>query len=188
MLTHYIEIGIRPDPEFTEPMLLSALLSKFHRARTELAQQGLGLSFPDYKKQPRTLGAKVRLHGSSDTLEQLMELSWLNGMRDHLFQSDILAVPEQVKYCTFARKQFKTNVDRLRRRRMKRKGESYERAMENVPASVARKPDLPFATLRSLSTGQTFPLFVEQGEISADAKQGAFNSYGLSTEATVPWF
>ena len=188
MLTHYIEISIRPDPEFTEPMLMSALLSKFHRARVELKALALGLSFPDYQRKPRTLGSKVRIHSDQESLEQLMKISWLSGMRDHLLIAEIVPVPDNAKHCVFTRKQFKTSAERIRRRRMRRKGEEYDQVRENVPDSMEQKPDLPFATLRSLSTGQAFPLFIDQGVVCAEAKQGSFNSYGLSAEATVPWF
>lgn len=188
MLTHYIEISIRPDPEFTEQMLMSALLSKFHRARVELKTLSLGLGFPEYQRLPRSLGSKVRIHGDQTALDQLMALNWLRGMRDHLLLRDISPVPENAEHCVFTRKQFKTSAERIRRRRMRRKGEEYDQVRENVPDSMEQKPDLPFATLRSLSTGQAFPLFINQGVVCAEAKQGSFNSYGLSAEATVPWF
>jgi len=188
MLTHYIEISIRPDPEFTESMLLNALLSKYHRASVELKNRTVGLSFPAYSHKPRTLGNIVRIHADKAVLEELMNLGWLKGMRDHLLCADIQRVPNDAKYCTFSRKQFKTSAERLRRRRMQRKGENYEQAALNVPVTVERKTDLPFATLRSSSTGQTYPLFISRGEILSENKAGEFNSYGLSAIATVPWF
>src|SRR5690606_16041898 len=99
-----------------------------------------------------------------------------------------LAVPAGASHRQVLRRQFKTNVERLRRRRMLRKGESAEQVAQAIPSHVERKPDLPFANLRSLSTGQTFALFVEHGQPLPQAIDGVFNTYGLSQGATVAWF
>lgn len=39
-MDHYIEIRVLPDPEFTEEMLMAALMAKLHRA---LGQRGKGI-------------------------------------------------------------------------------------------------------------------------------------------------
>ena len=39
-MDHYIEIRVLPDPEFSEEMLMSALVAKLHRA---LGQRGQGI-------------------------------------------------------------------------------------------------------------------------------------------------
>ncbi len=77
------------------------------------------------------------------------------------------------------RRQFKTNADRLRRRRMQRKGETAEQAAAAIPDTVERRPDLPFVQLRSSSTGQPFCLCVEHGPLQPLPVAGAFNAYGL---------
>ena len=33
-MDHYLEIRVLPDPEFSEEMLMAALMAKLHRART----------------------------------------------------------------------------------------------------------------------------------------------------------
>jgi CRISPR-associated endonuclease Csy4 len=76
----------------------------------------------------------------------------------------------------------------MRRRRMRRKGETAEQAAAAIPDSVERTPDLPYVQLRSASTGQPFCLFIEQKEGQGAAGQGGFNTYGLSLGASVPWF
>jgi CRISPR-associated endonuclease Csy4 len=70
---------------------------------------------------------------------------------------------------------------------MKRKGETYEQASQAVPKIHAPKLVCPFVNIRSQSTGQTFSLFVDQCPAS-ERVEGAFNSYGMSSEATVPAF
>jgi len=86
------------------------------------------------------------------------------------------------------RKQFKTNVARLRRRRMKRKGETVEEVIKAIPDEAARKPDLPYVWMHSLSTKQRFCLFIEMGPKAKSPSAGRFSCYGLSGEATIPWF
>jgi len=188
MLSHYLEISVRPDPEFTEPMLVSALLSKLHRALAELHSETIGISFPEHTLSPRSLGKTLRIHANATALDNLTNTQWLRGMRDHVFCTEIQPIPSTVEYRTVSRRQFKTNVERLRRRRMKRKGESYEEAAAQIPVTVERNPNLPFATLRSLSTGQSFNLFVEHGDLLSEPASGSFSSYGLSNQATIPWF
>ena len=191
MTTHYIDITLLSDPEFSHAHLLGALLSKLHRALVQRKASDIGVSFPEHVNAPlgkRTLGAVLRLHGTSAALQALMAEPWLKGMRDHVQVSALVAVPEGAQHRLVQRRQFKTNAERLRRRRMARKGETAEQAAAAIPDSVERKPNLPFAQLRSSSTGQPFCLFVEHGALQLQAVNGDFNTYGLSLSATVPWF
>ena len=50
------------------------------------------------------------------------------------------------------------------------------------------RPDLPYAHLRSSSTGQPFCLFIAHGPQLATAVVGHFNTYGLGPHASIPWF
>ncbi|WP_370278385.1 type I-F CRISPR-associated endoribonuclease Cas6/Csy4 [Pontibacterium sp.] len=188
MLTHYIEIRVRPDPEFSESMLLGALFSKLHRALADLQSNSIGVSFPQYSLKPKTLGNTLRIHADPAMLDKLSNTGWLRGMRDHVQINEMMPIPETAEYRTLSRKQFKTNVERLRRRRMKRKGESYEETCAHIPDTVERRSDLPFICLRSQSNGNTFLQFIELGTPQAEPIPGQFNTYGLSTTATVPWF
>lgn len=191
MTTHYIDIRLLPDPEFSQAHLLGALMSKLHRALVQLRASNIGVSFPQQISTPlakRSLGNVLRLHGTADALEGLMRLEWLKGMRDHVATTALAAVPAGAQHCVVRRRQFKTSAERLRRRRMQRKGETAEQAAAAIPLTVERQPKLPFLQLRSASTGQPFCLFVERGELQAQSISGLFNSYGLSQGATVPWF
>ena len=191
MTTHYINITLLPDPEFSHAHLLGALVAKLHRALVQGQRTDVGVSFPQHIGRPltkRTLGAVVRLHATPEALQRLMAQDWLKGMRDHTQVGELLPVPANAQHRTVRRRQFKTNVDRLRRRRMQRKGETAEQAAAVIPDAVERRPDLPFVQLRSSSTGQPFCLYVEHGPLHSQAVAGAFNAYGLGKEATVPWF
>jgi CRISPR-associated endonuclease Csy4 len=187
-MEHYLEIRLLPDPEFGAPMLMSALYSKLHRALVSLQSKRIGVSFPEYSRKPKTIGSVLRVHGDENALRHLQETNWLKGMRDHIQESPIQPVPANAQHILVLRRQYKTNAERLRRRRMKRKGESYEQARQAIPDAVERKPDLPFLHLRSQSTGQAFHLFVDQGPPGDERVGGDFNTYGLSSGATVPFF
>lgn len=191
MTTHYINITLLPDPEFSHAHLLGALVAKLHRALVRGQSTDIGVSYPQHISQPltkRTLGAVLRLHGTPEALQRLMGQDWLKGMRDHTQVGELLLVPSNAQHRTVRRHQFKTNVDRLRRRRMQRKGETAEQAATAIPDTVERRPDLPFVQLRSSSTGQPFCLCVKHGPLQPQAVTGNFNAYGLGHEATVPWF
>lgn len=188
MTTHYIDLALRPDPEISAPALLGALCDHLHLALVRQRQQDIGISFPDFSTTPRSLGTTLRLHGKESVLHAFMQDDWLKGMRDHVSLSEVAAAPATARHRTVRRKQFKTNVERLRRRRMKRKGETAAQAKASIPASVERRPNLPYVHMRSRSTGQAFCMFITLGPLLPEAVDGHFNSHGLSRGATIPWF
>ncbi len=188
MTTHYIDITLLPDPEFSHAHLLGALVAKLHRALVQLGADDIGISFPRYSLRPRTLGDMLRLHGSDAGLQRLMAQPWLQGMRDHVQCTAQQPAPAGAALCLVQRRQFKTSAERLRRRRMRRKGESAEQAAAAIPDSIERRPDLPYVQLRSASTGQPFCLFIEQQAGQSATGPGGFNTYGLSQGAAIPWF
>lgn len=188
MTSHYVDIRVVPDPETTVPQLMGALYGRLHLALIENKPNPVGVSFPGYSRNPRSIGGVVRLHGSQENLVALMQQDWLKGVRDHVRLTEVLPVPADVSHRTVSRKQFKTNVDRLRRRRMNRKGETAEEARAAIPRTMERKPDLPYVHAKSHSTKQNFCLFVALGPKKETAVDGEFNSYGLSGEVTIPWF
>lgn len=186
MTTHYIDITLLPDPEFCQAHLLGALVSKLHRALVRRGMGDIGISYP--RHSPKGLGATLRLHGSAAALQALMAQNWLQAMRDHVALSHLAEVPAGTPHRIVRRRQFKTNAERLRRRRMRRKGETAEQARAAIPDTVERKPELPYVQLNSSSTGQPFCLFVEHGPILSAAVSGYFNTYGLGCNASIPWF
>lgn len=188
MTTHYIDIRVVPDTETNAPQLLSALFDKLHLAFVQQQVDAIGVSFPGYTNNPRSLGVILRLHGTTAALESFMQQDWLKGVRDHVRMTDIALVPAGARHRSVQRRQFKTSAARLRRRRMRRKGETVEQATAAIPASVERKPTLPYLRVRSHSTGQPFCLFIANGPLTAQAVPGVFNRYGLSGTATIPWF
>lgn len=188
MTTHYINIELLPDPEFSPAHLLSALMAKLHRALVAQETSDIAIAFPQYQQQPRSLGQVLRLLGPEAALHTLLASDWLRGMRDHTQLSPLAPVPAEATHRHLSRRQFKTSAERLRRRRIKRKGETTEQAALAIPTSIERQPNLPFVHLRSSSTSQPFQLFLALSAPVASPVQGSFNAYGLSTTATIPWF
>jgi CRISPR-associated endonuclease Csy4 len=189
MSSHYIDITLRPDPEIAPHQLLSGLYAKLHRALVQGSHQDIGVSFPDHDERKPQLGTKLRLHGPAQSLYGLMESTWLQGVADYLQVASILEVPPNARYRQVSRAQAKSNVDRLRRRAMKRHGLDEASAAQRIPDTAVERLRLPFVTIGSQSTRQpSFPLFICHGPIIDEPVIGSFNSYGLSQQATVPWF
>lgn len=188
MTTHYIDLTVVPDPESGPSVLLGALYDRLHLALVQHPHHNIGVSFPGHCINPRSLGITLRLHGSDASLQQLLGTDWLKGMRDHLRMTDIAPAPADAPHRSVQRKQFKTNADRLRRRRMKRKGETAAQARDAIPSTVERVPHLPYVHVHSRSTRQPFCLFIALGPLSLTAVPGHFSCYGLGGPATVPWF
>lgn len=202
-MDHYVDIRLQPDAEFAPAMLMAALFTKLHKALVVGAHQDIGASFPQVQESANTatakpsrtgahppyrLGLVLRLHGSAAALSVLMASDWLRGMRDHVLCGPVQAVPTQLGYRTVNRVQTKSNPERLRRRHMRRHGLTAEQAQALIPDITAEMLDLPFLSMRSQSTGQTFRLFIRHGSIQDTPVLGGFGAYGLSPQTTVPWF
>lgn len=186
-MDHYLDIRLLPDPEFAPQHLMNALFAGLHRILVQLGSDDIGISFPGLGEGRSGLGNHLRLHGSTTALQRLMEQPWLRGLRDHAQVGEVSAVPISATQGAVRRVQAKSSPERLRRRQMKRKGWSAEEARAAIPESAAETLKLPFLTIRSASTSQTFRLFIDQHPID-QARPGKFNAYGLSTTASLPRF
>ena len=189
-MDHYIDIRLRPDPDFAPAMLMGALYNKLHRALFDLQAEDLGVSFPSHKHgvRARTLGDHLRLHGTQARLQQLMSADWLTGMRDHTQVSEVLTVPASAQHINVARKQFNTGSESRAKRYAKRHDISEDEARKIYAKLAERRIELPFVQINSRSTQQRFSLFIEHSKPHESSVAGAFNHYGLSSNATVPWF
>lgn len=187
-MSHYIDIHLRPDPEFLVHQLMAALFAKLHRVLAQMQSDAIAVSFPEYKTTPATFGSTLRILGPEDDLVRTMERDWLNGMRDHIDVMRISLVPVNAVPRNLRRVQAKSSAERLRRRQMRRHGLTEEKARDRVPDSATEFLDLPFVVMASASTGQKFRLYLSLGPPLASSQSGSFNSYGLSTTASIPWF
>jgi|SRR5690625_4016120 len=187
-MDHYLDIHLKPDPDFTPPVLMGALYNKLHRALVSLQSDRIGVSFPDHKLSPRSLGGHLRLHGRADDLAELQAHAWLAGMKEHVTVSDMTTLPAQVSHRCVRRVQPKTSVERLKRRYARRHNVSKEELDRLYKGFELNRVPYPFVSIRSQSTGQSFALFIEHGPESLSPIKGSFSTYGLSATGTVPWF
>lgn len=192
-MNHYIEITLRPDAEVEIGFLWQKVYQQIHLALVEIKDENdgvnIGISFPKYGTDGFPLGDTIRLFGkTSDDLIMLQLDKWLNRLLDYIVITDIRDVPQNLKvYACFSRKQVKSNLERLARRQARRKGISVEDAINNYEDMQEQTTQLPFISLKSLSTNQSLKLFI-RNELKSDSVDGSFNTYGLSKDATVPWF
>jgi CRISPR-associated endonuclease Csy4 len=185
---HYLDIQLRLDPEFPPHELMAALFSKLHRVFARDLTHTVGVSFPGYGLAPSALGDTLRLFGPAADLIRLMEQPWLAGVRDHVSLGAITPVPAVATHRRLQRVQAKSSPARLMRRQMRRHDLNEVEVRAAFDGAQAQRLQLPFVAMASGSTGQTFKLFLKLGPGQAQPEAGAFNAYGLSQTATVPWF
>jgi len=187
----YQDITLIPSGETNVGFLWQKIYTQVHLALVEAHKNGgnHAVAFPGYKAKAYPLGDTLRLFSSGQKeLDSLALPKWLNRLQDYCHLGECKHVPEAVEYVCFVRKQFKSNVERLARRRAKRNNESYQQALAYFEGFKEEKTRLPFVRLQSLSNGKHyFPLYIEMRE-AHKAMNGEFDCYGLSKTATVPWF
>lgn len=189
----YLDITLLPDSEINIGFLWHKVYGQTHRALVEKknanGNSDIAVSFPTYDDTVFPLGNKLRLLASTEKqLEQLGIDKYLKNLTDYCHCTSIKEVPQSVNiFVRFKRVQFDTNIERLVRRRAKRKNESFEQAFEHLNGFKDKDSKLPFVNMNSLSSNHRFRLFIQKEEAERE-KLGDFTCYGLSKTATVPWF
>jgi len=198
-MKYYLDITLLPDTEITLGFIWFKVYQQVHIALAEnkIAENSsaIALAFPEYsltgnKAGEFPLGNKLRIFAPSQALlDKLAINTWLKRFSDHTHITAVKEVTDNViEFVCVKRKQFKTNLSRLARRRAKRKGETFEQALQHYASFNDEQTKLPFININSLKTAQQFRLFIEQTKVDKMIA-GEFNCYGLSKEqATVPWF
>lgn len=192
-MKYYLDITLLPDAETNIGFIWQKVYGQLHLAlveqQTSNGNSAIAVSFPEYRNSTFPLGSKLRLLASTEEqLRQLNLTQWLDRLSDYTHSTSIKEVPASVsQHVRFTRVQFDTNVERLARRRMKRKGGTLEDALTHYAGFNHQQSRLPFVNIQSLSKGEKFRLFIDQN-IFGQVEEGEFNCYGLSKTATVPWF
>jgi CRISPR-associated endonuclease Csy4 len=183
----YVDIRLNQISEFKSPVLMNTLYKKLHVVLVQNQSNNIGVSFPEYCKDG-PFGNRLRLHGQEHDLKHLIASGWLVGFRDYVRIGEVSGVPNRFENITVRRVQTCLNPDRLRRRMMRRKNVSYEEAVAKIPDGIGERLKLPYLSLASESTGgRLFRLFIRQ-EKTEVTQVGLFNTFGLSREATLPFF
>jgi CRISPR-associated endonuclease Csy4 len=198
-MKYYLDITLLPDPEITVGFIWQKVYQQVHiaLAANKIAENSsaIALAFPQCSQKRDEnvvfpLGHKLRiLAPSKELLDKLAINNWLKRFSDHAHITSIKAVPENITEFVYVKRvQCKTNLSRLARRRAKRKGETFEQALQHFDSFNDEQSKLPFINVNSLSKNERFRLFIEQKKVN-EAAIGEFTCYGLSKEqATVPWF
>lgn len=187
-MDHYLDIRVRPDPELANAHVMDALFGKLHLTLAARQASDIGVSFPGAAPGGTGLGDVLRLHGNAAALGTLMGTRWMAGLLDQIQTGPIAAVPADARHRVVRRVQTKSSAERIRRRQMRRHGYDEVQARERIPDSIERTLNLPYVNLRSASTAQVFRLFIAHGPVQTAPQAGGFSAYGLSAQATIPWF
>ena len=195
-MKYYIELDLKNTPDITLYALWGKVYTQIHLALTELqAALGtgkVGVAFPEYRfdaaVQMGRLGSKLRVFADdAAVLQQLNLAQHLRRYADYVQLSAVAAVPAEHGLACYARVQVKSGAERATRRLIKRHPElNYETELARLQALSVHSA-LPFIQLNSLSSKQTFRLFIAK-TAALTAQTGDFGSYGLSNTATVPDF
>lgn len=170
----------------------------------------IGISFPEYQQVDKNgkkftiLGSKLRVFATNKAeLEQLNLPQKLSRLLDYVHIKSINSIPDEIKdHLTVKRFRQDRNIERLTRRYAKRKSMSIEEAKAEQIGNYAvkhkvsikqakesyEKPKLksyPYIIMNSLSRKEKFSLEIIQQEVP-EPQKGQFNTYGMSSTATVP--
>ncbi len=184
-MDYYIDIQVQPDAEMRANVLLNKVYTKLHKTLHSLKATDIGVSFPQYRI---VLGNIIRIHGNKKRLEEFQTLTWLGGMVGYCKVSEVLPVPQKVVYRTISRKQASLSNAKLRRLQKRGKISSPEEVKQYKQVMFRNGLDNPYMELVSASTGKTYRRYFQFGELLSTPVFGDFDSFGLSKNATVPWF
>lgn len=183
-MNSYIDIEIKPDAEMRENVLLNKLYTKLHKTLYDLKATDVGVSFPAYKV---LLGKVLRIHSSSQRLYQLMDLNWVGGLSGYCSVSDIQTAPGPAQYRTVSRIQ--SNMTQSKLNRLIKRRSITDSDIKAYKAKMFSKGlDNPYLELESASNGHKHRRYIEFGPLQDAAVEGAFDQFGLSKTATIPWF
>ncbi|WP_435276210.1 type I-F CRISPR-associated endoribonuclease Cas6/Csy4 [Psychrobium sp. nBUS_13] len=184
-MEYYIDIKLLPDAEMRLNVLLDKVYTKFHKALFDLKATDLGVSFPEVKV---LLGSKIRIHGSAEKLNELMNIQWIGGLIGYCQCTEILEIPSDVKYRNISR--WQSNMSESHLRRLKKRGTIKDDEVKAYKAKMfaAQMTTLPYVELDSVSNGKHHRRYIETGDIQDSSTSGNFDFFGLSKTATIPWF
>ena len=183
-MNHYIDIRINPDAEMRENVLLNKVYTKFHKRLHDLASSDIGVSFPEYNIK---LGRILRIHGTNQRLQILQSENWLGGLVGYCDVSEVQQIPDQTSYRTVSRKQ--SNMTDAKLRRLIKRGSIKSDEIKCYKARMFQQGiDNPFLELDSTSNGHKHRRYLSFGDLQKRATVGNFDQFGLSKQATIPWF
>jgi CRISPR-associated endonuclease Csy4 len=183
-MDHYIDIQLKPDAEMRENVLLNKVYTKLHKALFDLNSTSIGVSFPDYQLR---LGCLLRLHGNSADLLMLQAQNWLGGLAGYCDVTGVQKIPTLIQHRAISRKQ--SNMTKAKLNRLLRRGTINLDHVSDYKAKLfSNSLENPFVELDSTSNGHRHRRYIQFGDLKNEPTFGQFDFFGLSKNATVPWF
>lgn len=191
---YYQDLILLANQEVSTNFLMSKVISALHLILIESEHNTgsikMGVAFPRYCKEKRTLGNIVRLFAHrTDILSNLSSDSRLLRLDDYIQKGEVLPVPDTVQeFVQYQRVQLKDNKERLVRRYAKRHQMDINQAEKKYAGYINPVNNLPYVVLNSLSTGQRFRLYIDEVLQPQNTEPLVFNSYGLTKVGVLPHF
>ena len=183
-MNSYLDISLLSDAELPAPVLMNIAFTKLHKALCDLNSQHIGVSFPNCDLTPGNL---LRIHGTASDLDQLQQLNWIGGMSGYCVVSEINSVPTETQFRTVSRKQ--TTMSHSKLKRLVKRGSIAEDEIKQYRAKMFTQGlDNPYLELTSSSNGHKHRRYIELGPLLDQPINGDFDHFGLSKNATIPWF
>ena len=192
-MKYYKEIVLLPCADIGSYFIWQKVYQQVHLALVENKNQKnsctIGATFPEYNADKFILGNKLRLFAKDNqVLKQMRCEKWLERLRDYVSVGPIRLVPEALNgYACFKHVKMKGNKEKLAKRRAKRKGETFERALAHFADYEELRSKLPYINMISQTNGHRFRIFIEMLPME-QPEVGFFSCYGLSSTTTVPLF
>lgn len=205
-MKNYVEITLLPNADIALYFLWQKVYQQIHIGFADIKREDdtipIGVSFPGYDSENNLLGSKLRLFAENkEQLESLNVNKCLCRLLDYVHISSIKEVPSNIgAFALFKRQQVKSSISRLARRKAKRHEIDFEAALASLNGFEEKHTKAPFVQMESLSTENgvkgddgtgngrhKFRLFIVK-RLFDQPQKGTFNCYGLSQQATVPWF
>lgn len=183
-MDYFIEIQLRKNNDLRPNMLLNNIYTNLHRRLYDMNAKSIGVSFPDYRV---VLGQRLRIHGNLDDLNKFHSIDWLGDLKKYCKVSEIEKVPQNIVYRTISRIQSSMSQSKLRR--LIERGTINEEDIKKYKLEMLKKGlDNPYVELISASNGKLHRRYFQFGELRSENVPGEYDTFGLSKEATVPWF
>lgn len=199
-MKYYVEITLLPDSDMTVYYLWERIYQQVHLALVENKEADntvkIGVSFPEYNFERHSLGTKLRLFAATEEQLNALKLErWLARLSDYAHSKCVKEVPSDLEgYGCFKRLAEKGSNERLARRRAKKLSITYEDALAYFEGDKERKRSekdvyrFPFISMKSLGTGQKYPLSIELVKVDTLLVGDGFSTYGLASSSSVPLF
>jgi len=181
----YLDININSDLDVHQNKVMSLVFQNVHQSIVSLGVGKIAVSFP--KVASNTLGKLIRLHGDENDLNLFLEKNFLLNIKVYCYIEQVKEIPNEVVFKKISR--IRSNMSQSKLRRLIKRGSISENEISIYMEKMLKNNLLnPYLDLYSESTKRTFRMFFQFSNFLTEAQAGEFDSYGLSDDATIPWF